>query len=311
MKYCPYLCRGPMQQGGLTMIPAPVSTPTSQPARGGGYSGCGHPRWGAQTSRGQARCYALPERTEVIASDTVITYIFSVYHNDASVLFDPSFTYSYVSSYFTSWLGLLRLEWKGSIGCTPSRVILFLNAQRMVDKGYLACLAFVRYLSADTPTIKSVSVVREFLNVFPADLLGMPSDKDIDFGIDLVLGMQPISIPLYRMDPVKLKELNKQLKELLDKGFVKPSVSPWSPLFESIKSRQYDDPHLLVLKDTVHRGSAKEVTISDDGTLRLQGRIWVNNVDGLGELIIEEAHSSWYSIHPGAGNMYCDLRQHY
>ncbi|XP_070054095.1 uncharacterized protein [Nicotiana tomentosiformis] len=60
---------------------------------------------------------------------------------------------------------------------------------------------------------------------------------------------------------------------------------------ERIKARQFDDPHLSVLKDTVQRGSAKEVVIGDDGVMRLQGRICVPNIDRLRELILEEAHS--------------------
>ncbi|XP_070056914.1 uncharacterized protein [Nicotiana tomentosiformis] len=58
-------------------------------------------------------------------------------------------------------------------------------------------------------------------------------------------------------------------------------VVSWSSLFELIKARLYDDPHLLVLKDTVHHNNAKEVTIGGDGVLRLQGRICVPNIDRL------------------------------
>ncbi|XP_070031981.1 uncharacterized protein [Nicotiana tomentosiformis] len=63
--------------------------------------------------------------------------------------------------------------------------------------------------------------------------------------------------------------------------------------------------------DTVKHGDAKEVSIGDDGVLRMQGRIYISNVDGLHELILEDAHSSWYYIHPGAAKMHQDLRQHY
>ncbi|XP_070050734.1 uncharacterized protein [Nicotiana tomentosiformis] len=82
-------------------------------------------------------------------------------------------------------------------------------------------------------------------------------------------------------------------------------------LLERIKARQFDDPHLLVLKDTMQRGGAKEIVIGDVCVMRLQGRICVPNVDGLRDLILEEAHSSHYSIHPGATKMYHDLKQHY
>ncbi|XP_070049600.1 uncharacterized protein [Nicotiana tomentosiformis] len=84
-----------------------------------------------------------------------------------------------------------------------------------------------------------------------------------------------------------------------------------SSLLERIKARQYDDLYLLVLRETVLQGGAKEVTIGKDGVLRLQGRLCVPNVDVLREKILEEAHSSRYSIHSGTTKMYRDLRQHY
>ncbi|XP_070025852.1 uncharacterized protein [Nicotiana sylvestris] len=80
---------------------------------------------------------------------------------------------------------------------------------------------------------------------------------------------------------------------------------------EAIKARQFDDPHLEVLRETVLQGGAKEVSIGEDGVLQLQGRLCVPNVDGLRERILEEAHSLRYSIHPGAIKMYRDLRQHF
>ncbi|KAF3622302.1 Potassium transporter 7 [Capsicum annuum] len=59
------------------------------------------------------------------------------------------------------------------------------------------------------------------------DLPSVPLDREIEFGIDLVPGTRPISIPLYRMAIAELRELKEQLKDLLDKGFIHPSVSPW------------------------------------------------------------------------------------
>ncbi|XP_070041025.1 uncharacterized protein [Nicotiana tomentosiformis] len=61
----------------------------------------------------------------------------------------------------------------------------------------------------------------------------------------------------------------------------------------------------------VLQGCAKEVTTGEDDILQFQGRLCVPNVDGLREKILEEAHNSQYSIHPGATKMYRDLRQHY
>ncbi|XP_070020260.1 uncharacterized protein [Nicotiana sylvestris] len=83
---------------------------------------------------------------------------------------------------------LPRLEWKGSSVSAPSWVISFLKDQHMVEKGYLAYLAYFRYIVAETPMIDLVPVVWEFSDVFLSNLLGMPPDRDIDFCIDLAPG---------------------------------------------------------------------------------------------------------------------------
>ncbi|XP_070054141.1 uncharacterized protein [Nicotiana tomentosiformis] len=123
--------------------------------------------------------------------------------------------------------GLPRLEWKGTHGHFISRVISYVIAQRMVEKRCLAYLAHIRDSSVEVFSIDSIPVVREFPEVYPADMPRMPPDRDIDFCIDLASGTQPISIPPYHMAPPELKELKEQLQDLLDKCFIKPSVSPW------------------------------------------------------------------------------------
>jgi hypothetical protein len=77
--------------------------------------------------------------------------------------------------------------------------------------------------------VKKIPVVCEYVDVFPVELLGMPPDRDIEFAIELQPGTTPISISKrpYRMPPAELAELKKQLQELLDKGFICPSTSPW------------------------------------------------------------------------------------
>ncbi|WMV09562.1 hypothetical protein MTR67_002947 [Solanum verrucosum] len=75
-------------------------------------------------------------------------------------------------------------------------------------------------------TISEVPVVNEFPEVFPDDLPGVPPKREINFGIDLLPDTEPIFIPPYRMAPAELKELKEQLKDLLDKDFIKPSISP-------------------------------------------------------------------------------------
>jgi hypothetical protein len=75
--------------------------------------------------------------------------------------------------------------------------------------------------------LKKIPVVCEYADVFPDEFLGMPPDRDIEFAIELQLGTTPISKRPYRMPPAELAELMKQLQELLDKGFIHPSTSPW------------------------------------------------------------------------------------
>jgi hypothetical protein len=69
--------------------------------------------------------------------------------------------------------------------------------------------------------------VDEFPDVFPDDLPGMPPDQDIEFIIELLSRTTPIAKHPYRMGVNELEELKKQLKELQDKGFIRPSASPW------------------------------------------------------------------------------------
>jgi hypothetical protein len=70
-------------------------------------------------------------------------------------------------------------------------------------------------------------VVCDYPDVFPDDLPGMPPDRNIEFVIELQPGTTPISKRAYRMPPKELAELKTQLHELLDKGFIRPSSSPW------------------------------------------------------------------------------------
>ena len=93
----------------------------------------------------------------------------------------------------------------------------------------------VRDLESDVPPIESVYVVRAFSEVFPKDLLGIPPEWEIDFGIDLMPNKKPISIPPYQMAPTELKELKTQLNDFLDKGFIQPSLSPWGALVLFVK----------------------------------------------------------------------------
>ena len=70
-------------------------------------------------------------------------------------------------------------------------------------------------------------MVREFKVVFPDEIPHLRPKREIYFSIDLVQGATPVSRAPYRMSPPELMELKIQLQELLDKGYIRPSVSPW------------------------------------------------------------------------------------
>jgi hypothetical protein len=87
--------------------------------------------------------------------------------------------------------------------------------------------AVERVYRATFKDVKDISVVREFPDVFPDDLPGLPPDRAIEFSIELKPGTALVSRRAYRMPPKELAELKIQLQELLDKGYVRPSSSPW------------------------------------------------------------------------------------
>ncbi|XP_075076472.1 uncharacterized protein LOC142163117 [Nicotiana tabacum] len=152
---------------------------------------------------------------------------------------------------------ILGIDWLSPyhaiLDCHATRsVISYVKARRMVEKGCLAYLAYVRDSSVEVPSIDSVPIVREFPKIFPSDLPGMPPDRDIDFCIDLASGTQPISIPPYRMAPPELKE---QLQDLLDKGFIRPSVSPWV----SSAGIQVDPKKIEAVKNWTRPASATDI----------------------------------------------------
>uniref|UniRef100_A0A2N9EJD6 Reverse transcriptase domain-containing protein n=1 Tax=Fagus sylvatica TaxID=28930 RepID=A0A2N9EJD6_FAGSY len=134
-------------------------------------------------------------------------------------------------------LGELEFRFKGSHLPSLPHMISALRANRLLRKGCRGFLASVVDLQKKELEIKDIPIVREFSDVFPEDLSGLPPDREVEFSIDLVPGTAPISKAPYRMAPAELKELKGQLKELLDKGFIRPSSSPWGAPILFVKKK--------------------------------------------------------------------------
>ena len=108
-----------------------------------------------------------------------------------------------------------------------SNVISSATARTMVRKGCEAYLAFVIDTKKVEPSLSDIPTVYDYPEVFSEELPGLPPQREIEFAIDVVPGATLASITPYRMAPVELKELKLQLQELLEKRFIRPSVSPW------------------------------------------------------------------------------------
>ena len=108
-----------------------------------------------------------------------------------------------------------------------SNVISAATARKMVRKGCEAYLAYVIDTVKARPSVSDISIVSDFPDVFPKELSGLPPQREIEVAIDVVPGATLAYITPYRMAPMELKELKLQLQELLEKQFIRPSVSPW------------------------------------------------------------------------------------
>ena len=107
----------------------------------------------------------------------------------------------------------------------PLRMISALRVNSLLRKG---CQGFLAYVVNEGNDLKleDIPIVRDYPDVFLEDLPGLPPKREVEFTIDLALRTTLISKAPYRMAPLDLKELKIQLQELLDMGFIRPSVSP-------------------------------------------------------------------------------------
>ncbi|KAM7492457.1 hypothetical protein LguiA_035378 [Lonicera macranthoides] len=139
----------------------------------------------------------------------------------------------------------------------------------------------------------NLPVVRKFSDVFPDDLPGLPPHRAVDFFIDLIPGTAPISLAPYRMAPAELKELKVQIDELLRKGFIRPSVSPWgAPVL--FAKKQDGSLRLCIDYRQLNRVTVKNKYLLpriDDLFDQLQGAVRFSKIDlrsGYHQMLVHE-----------------------
>lgn len=116
---------------------------------------------------------------------------------------------------------------RGDQSGTRLNIISCIKTLKYIEKGCYAFLSHVTEKKSKEKRLEDVPITREF----PEDLPGLPPNRQVEFRIDLVLGAAPVARAPYRLAPSEMQELANQLQELSDKGFIRPSSSPWgSPL---------------------------------------------------------------------------------
>jgi hypothetical protein len=108
------------------------------------------------------------------------------------------------------------------------RQISALQMRKYCRKGCpLYAIQVLETMEGDKPSLEDHPTLREYKDVFPEEVPGLPPRRDIDFSIELAPGVVLVSRTPYQMSTLELVELKLQLKEMMDKGYIRPSVSPW------------------------------------------------------------------------------------
>ncbi|XP_010535286.1 PREDICTED: uncharacterized protein LOC104810638 [Tarenaya hassleriana] len=174
-----------------------------------------------------------------------------------------------------------KFEFMGDRARNPFPIISAFRASRMMRKGNEAFLVVVTATQETEMRLDETPVVRDFPDVFPEELPGLPPEREVDFCIDVIPGTEPVSKTPYRMAPSEMAELKKQLNELIEKGFIQPSVSPWGAPVLFVKKK---DGSMRLCID--YRG-LNQVTIKNRYPLpridelldQLQGAQWFSKID--------------------------------
>ncbi|XP_073304607.1 uncharacterized protein [Primulina huaijiensis] len=138
--------------------------------------------------------------------------------------------------------------------------------------------------------VSDIPVVKEFPDVFPDEIPGFPPQREIDFSIELVSGTNPISRAPYRLAPAELKELKEQLQDLLEKGYIRPSMSPWGA--PTLKEKLTTAPVLALPSGSGGYVVCSDASLNGLGCVLMQnGRLWRHYLYGE-QFVIYSDHKS-------------------
>ncbi|GKC89601.1 putative reverse transcriptase domain-containing protein, partial [Tanacetum coccineum] len=202
----------------------------------------------------QERSYALGGR-DVSPDSNVITGTFLFNNRYAIILFDTGADMSFLTKYHGVIIydekivrvpfgrEMLIFQGNGNNQREESRlnIISYTKALEYLSKG---CDVFLVHITTKEDEDKSegkrledVPIVRDFLEVFPEDIPGIPPARQVEFQIDLVPGAAPVARAPYRLALSEMKKLAEQLQELSDKGFIRPSSLPWGAPILFVKKK--------------------------------------------------------------------------
>ncbi|GJY96061.1 putative reverse transcriptase domain-containing protein [Tanacetum coccineum] len=207
------------------------------------------PRKVKQEEVGEPRSRAYVIKDVERQAPNVVTGTFLLNNRYASVLFDSGSDRCFVDTRFSSMLNIdpdkigasydVELAvGRGSMGLDcQARMCYCLSGEKAVISCIKSCkyveigahlfLAHVTEKKSKEKRLEDVLVIRDFPEVFPEELPGLPPPRQVEFRIDLVLMAAPVTRAPYRLGPSEMRELSVQLQELLEKGFIRPSSSPW------------------------------------------------------------------------------------
>ncbi|GJW21218.1 putative reverse transcriptase domain-containing protein [Tanacetum coccineum] len=206
---------------------------------------------GNQGNQARGRAFMLGAE-EARQDPNIMTGTFTLNNHFATTLFDSGADYSFVSTTFIPLLGIetSELGFRYEIEIASGQLVKIdkvIKGCKLEIEGHVFDIDLIPFghgsfdviidreekmrqlksVKAKEKEQEEIVVVRDFPEVFPDDLSGFLPVREIEFRIKLILGATPVVKSPYRLEPSELEELSGQLKELQDRGFIRPSLSPW------------------------------------------------------------------------------------